>query len=50
MGVLLDSFAPTEFEAILRFLDGAASVLSRSHSQLVMNDAAEPIGPPAAAP
>ena len=47
MGVLLDSFAPTEFEAVLRFLDEAASVLSRSHSRLVMTDAAEPIGRPA---
>ena len=39
MSALLDSFAPREFAAILRFLDEAGSVLSRSHAELVATGA-----------
>ena len=35
MSALLESFAPAEFAAILRFLDQAGSVLSRSHADLI---------------
>ena len=43
MSALLESFAPRDFTTILRFLDEAGAVLSRSHADLIASSAAEAI-------